>query len=395
VSVTATFTVQVSSSDGQQATRALELRVVAGPVTVTTTSLASGVVGTAYSATLAATGGNGSSFTWSVSAGTLPAGLSLASGTGVISGTPTTAATSNFTVQATSGGQSGTRVLSITIAAAPSPGYNIDLVYLSTLSPTHQAAFESAKARWESIITGDVPNMGPLDKCSDFHPATPGGVDDLVIYVTVDSIDGQFGTLGQAGPCYLRTAGSFPITGGMTFDEADLDWLAGQGLLVSTILHEMGHVLGIGVLWDTAALLSGDCLVDPIFTGSGAVAAFNASGGSGYAGGKVPVENTGALDDGANCAHWRETVLGRELMTPALNTGSANPLSIVTVQSLGDLGYAVSNAGADGYVVPAPGPAGVAAQREGDPVWLLNDVFPSPLLRVGPDGRVEVIRPAR
>jgi hypothetical protein len=142
------------------------------------------------------------------------------------------------------------------------------------------------------------------------------------------------------------------------------------------------------------AQLSGDCLVDPIFTGAGAVAAFNSVGGGGYAGGgKVPVENTGALDDGSNCAHWRETVFGAELMTPALDAGVSNPLSIVTVQSLGDLGYAVTNGGADGYALPAPGPAGAAAREGGAGVVLLNDVLPTPLLRIRPDGRVEVVRP--
>lgn len=392
---TASFTVRATSSDGQQATKALEITVVAGPVTVTTTSLTSAVVGAAYTATLTAAGGNGSSFAWNVSAGALPDGLALAAGTGVISGTPTTAATSNFTVQATSGGRSGTRALSLTVNAASAPGYNIELVYQTALNPTHQAAFENAKSRWESIVTGDVPDSGPLGDCGSFHPATDHPVDDLIIYVTVDSIDGVGGTLGQAGPCYIRSASGLPISGAMTFDEADLDWLSGQGLLVSTVLHEMGHILGIGTRWADLGLLSGDCLVDPIFTGSGAVAAFNASGGSSYVGGKVPVENTGTLDDGSNCSHWRETVLGRELMTPALNSGGANPLSIVTVQSLGDLGYAVTNAGADSYVVPAPSPAAVAAQEGGNSVLLLNDILPTPILRMTPDGRVEVVRPAR
>ena len=64
---------------------------------IATSSLPSGILQTLYSASLQATDGL-SPYTWSLSAGSLPAGLSLSS-SGVISGTPTTAGTSNFTVQ--------------------------------------------------------------------------------------------------------------------------------------------------------------------------------------------------------------------------------------------------------------------------------------------------------
>jgi hypothetical protein len=67
------------------------------PITITTTTLTEGTIKTAYSASLAATGGSGT-FTWSLPNGSsLPAGLSL-SAAGVISGTPTAAGLSNFTV---------------------------------------------------------------------------------------------------------------------------------------------------------------------------------------------------------------------------------------------------------------------------------------------------------
>ena len=66
------------------------------PLAVTTSSLAGAVVAQPYAATLAATGGT-APLTWSVSSGTLPAGLSLSSA-GSISGTPSTPGTSNFTV---------------------------------------------------------------------------------------------------------------------------------------------------------------------------------------------------------------------------------------------------------------------------------------------------------
>ena len=394
VASTASLTVQVQSA-GLTGTGTVSLTVAAGAVIITTSYLPAAQVGAPYATTLTATGGDGVSYTWSLVAGTLPAGLTLAAGTGVLSGTPTTAVTAALTLQATSGGRSGTKELLLTVMPASSPGYDISLVYQTSLSSAHLAAFESARSRWEGIITADLPDeVGGIPDCGDFHPETPGDVDDVVIYVTVDSIDGVGGTLGQAGPCWVRDVGYLPVTGAMKFDAADLDWLATRGLLVSTILHEMGHVLGFGTVWTSLKLTAGECLVDPSFTGPLALAAFNAVGGSSYSGAKVPLENTGTLNDGSNCVHWREAVFGRELMTPALNSGVINPLSIVTVQSMGDMGYTVSNAGADGYALSSPSPAGVAAVEEGFSVRLMNDLLPTPILSLRPDGSVRVIRPA-
>jgi len=87
---------------------------------VTTSSLAAGTQGTAYSATLAASGGR-TSYTWSVTAGTLPNGLSLNTSSGAITGTPTATGTSNITVQVKdANSNTATKALSITINAPPS-----------------------------------------------------------------------------------------------------------------------------------------------------------------------------------------------------------------------------------------------------------------------------------
>ena len=67
-------------------------------VSISTTSLPSGTVGTSYSATLLANGGT-PPYTWSIPAASLPAGLSLASSSGSISGTPSASGISTFTVE--------------------------------------------------------------------------------------------------------------------------------------------------------------------------------------------------------------------------------------------------------------------------------------------------------
>ena len=120
---TSSFTVHVTAS-GVSSTKVFSLTINAAAValSITTASpLPAGTVGTAYSQTFAATGGTGTR-TWTVSGGSLPAGLTLNSSTGVLGGTPTTAATSSFTVQVTASGVSSTKVFSLTINPAAVAG---------------------------------------------------------------------------------------------------------------------------------------------------------------------------------------------------------------------------------------------------------------------------------
>ncbi|MCI0514274.1 putative Ig domain-containing protein [candidate division KSB1 bacterium] len=70
------------------------------PVQITTSSLSGGTVGTAYSTTLTAANGT-TPYTWQIQSGTLPAGLTLNSSSGVISGTPTSTGTYSVVLQVT------------------------------------------------------------------------------------------------------------------------------------------------------------------------------------------------------------------------------------------------------------------------------------------------------
>ena len=122
---TASFTVRVADSSAPAKTATANLSIVVAaavtPVTISTSSLPGGTVNSGYSSTLAAAGGT-TPYSWSLSAGSLPAGLTL-SGSGVISGTPTAAGTSSFTIKVTdSGSQTDTANLSIAIAVATGGG---------------------------------------------------------------------------------------------------------------------------------------------------------------------------------------------------------------------------------------------------------------------------------
>ena len=94
---------------------------------IVTTSLPVGKVGASYSAPLAASAGT-TPYTWSISSGSLSGGLSLDPSMGVITGTPTVAGTSNFTVQVTDADSvTATRSLSIVVTFLPSGWADTDV----------------------------------------------------------------------------------------------------------------------------------------------------------------------------------------------------------------------------------------------------------------------------
>lgn len=276
--------------------------------------------------------------------------------------------------------------------------FNIEIVYLATPTATQQAAFDRARFKWRSIIQSELNDI-PLNT-SD--PNTPcgkasytGTVDDVVIFADLDSIDGRGKVLGSAGPCLVRqTVGgvvTFVIAGTMKFDTADLQALEDNGQLNNVILHEMGHVLGIGSLWRTKSLLDTSTVVgDPIFTGAQAMSAYTSAGGGGCGCRIVPVENTGGA--GTRHSHWRENPsavgkadgLRNELMTGFLNAGS-NPLSLITVNSLRDMGFSVDTSKADPYTAPlafmALNSDETASVSETRPAIRLNEAEPDTDLR--------------
>jgi endoglucanase len=118
--VTSSFTLQVKDATSVTITRAYSLAVGAGAVIVapviSSSATASGVVGSSFSYQITA-----SNNPTSYAATGLPSGLAVNAVSGLISGTPTAAATSTISLKASNAGGTGTKTLTLTIAAAKAP----------------------------------------------------------------------------------------------------------------------------------------------------------------------------------------------------------------------------------------------------------------------------------
>jgi leishmanolysin len=228
------------------------------------------------------------------------------------------------------------------LAATTSP-FTITIRFLGGLTKAQTAAFAAAADRWATVIVGDLPSVRVDDDI----------IDDVLILASGKKIDGPGHILGQASVTHVRPDGPepwafLPAKGVMSFDTDDLAMMESAGTLHDVITHEMGHVLGIGSLWAAKHLIAGAGTDNPTFTGPGAMAEYHKlhAGDDG-----VPVENMGQA--GTRDVHWRERTFGTELMTGFVGT-IPNPLSRVTVASLGDLGYQVDVDAADPYELPTP-----------------------------------------
>ena len=272
--------------------------------------------------------------------------------------------------------------------------YNITLRFVTdNLTDEQKAVFDGAAERWSAIITEDLEDIANFTLPQDFRfvntPPVEGTIDDLLIDVAFSDLDGPSGLLGRAGPRFLREEsgedGFLTIYGTMEFDIGEFEeggFFNDMQQYQNVIVHEMGHVIGVGTLWDDTGNVTGilddpptvppglpNPDYDPRFTGKGTVAEYKAL--LDLAGfpqeDTVPVANTGG--PGNYNGHWRELTFDNELMTPYASSGDL--LSRLTAASLGDLGYAVdteSDAIDKDYRLPPPRVPSVLEQTAPDEV---------------------------
>ncbi len=215
VSGSFTFIVQVSDSAGATATRQFTIQIGSG-IAITPETLPNGSVGTAYSQPLTATGGSGA-LQWSVSAGSLPAGITLNSTTGLLSGTPTTAGSSNFTIRVQdASGASATRAYTVVIGegltiTTPStlPAASENVSYSQTLA----ASGGTAPYTW-SLSVGSLPPGLTLNTNTGVISGTPSSAGSFSFIVQVrDSrqVSGQKAfTLQVGGRITIATPAALP-----------------------------------------------------------------------------------------------------------------------------------------------------------------------------------------
>ena len=295
----------------------------------------------------------------------------------------------------------GPSTLEVTVGGKEVERYDVDLVLLNSGTGTQDDIVRRAAERWEAVIGLGAPDFDfsafPQDAgtCGPGSPAVNDVVDDIRIYVTIDSIDGAGGGEGnivaQAAPCNWRlsvfrdpqtaredTIHGEVLRGFILLDEYDVARMESQGLLRSVVTHEMAHVLGFGTLWDVHDRLRNPSVPDKPnedthFEGPLTIAAFDAAGGASYTRPKVPVENSGLA--GSADGHWRQSVFEDELMTPFI-VGAVQPMSAITLESLYEIGYEINLREAESFGLSV---GGVAAQRLGPTIYLGNDIARIPM----------------
>ena len=290
-------------------------------------------------------------------------------------------------------------VFTATGATPPPSTFKIEVRYATGTTPTatQRAAFDAAAARWTTLIlSGGAPyTVVPtdIDPNGDCPSLLNELVDGIVVSVKYQNLVNP-NILGATGLCVVRDNGFLPVQGIMFLNTLALPGLESNLWLQDVILHEMGHALGYGTLWDVdfqglggIHLRSGTPGSDPTFTGLAARAAFfgSVAPGTTFTGTPVPLESGGG--GGTAFVHWRDATFTTELMTGFISApGVPNPLSAMTVQQFRDLGYVVNDVPADNYTFAA------LVQGAGAPAFQISEAqLRGPIIVIDRRGR-EVAR---
>lgn len=301
--------------------------------------------------------------------------------------------------------------LEVTVGGEVYP-FDIEVVFTEPGTAAQEAAVLAAAEGWENLISADIPDFNfdePAYLDSEYGctvvPDIDAGdaVDDIRLYVSLEPTDEDWAWSGQ-NQCYVRGTSYLTIISGIHYNPAIIDEMLEEGVdPVPLIMKAISWGFGYNPwMW-----MEFDLLKDPSrqsfgglpgndthFGGKRAIAAFDAAGGSGYTGNKVPVTNSGEEAYGVDYL-WRESVFGDELMSQVYHGADDHVISAITLQALKDLGYQVDLSRADPYSLPTEAGAD-GARGPSFRGFRLTGAGPStsPIVVVDPKGRVDrVIRP--
>jgi alpha-tubulin suppressor-like RCC1 family protein len=185
--------------------------------TITSGPPPGGTVGAAYAYTVTATGST--PITWSVTSGTLPPGLTLDSGTGTISGTPTTSGSFTFTLQAANGTlPNATTTPTIVIAPAP---------IITTVAGNGTASYSGDGAAATSASLNG-PSAVAVDSAGNLYIADPSNhrIRKVTVGTGVITTVAGNGTAGFSGDGAAATSASLNVPTGVAVDIAGNIYIA-------------------------------------------------------------------------------------------------------------------------------------------------------------------------
>jgi len=222
----AIFSATVTNAEGVAKSNNAILTVAAPTLTISTSGLPNGVVGSAYSTILQASGGT-SPYTWLVQSGQLPAGLTLLRTSGSISGTPTAAGTSAFTLEVQDAtGATSSRALGITIgsAVASAPFGHVVIVveenanYASVVGNTSMPYLNSLIANYglaTQYYANTHPSIGNYEMLVTGQVLTNDDNETPVSFpISADNIVRELAANGKTWKAYAQSIPSVGYTGG-------------------------------------------------------------------------------------------------------------------------------------------------------------------------------------
>jgi parallel beta-helix repeat protein len=247
--------VTVWNSGSQEATATNDFTFIAPPLQITTALFPVGMVEASYSTTLAATGGT-PGYTWSITKGTLPAGLQLNALTGTIAGTPTLTGSFSFIAQVQDAkATSSSAVFSLSVSPDPAP--TISGISQNSGSTNGGTAVTISGSNFR---TGAVVQFGSIRAASiqvvnstQIQTVTPAEASGAV-NVTVKNSDGQVATAANTFTFTTSSNASWnPVVLGVPW-ASDFTSIAANEINVKTAPGLKVKAIGDGVTDETAAV---------------------------------------------------------------------------------------------------------------------------------------------